>query len=397
MKVLVGFLLVVFGILLLAGNALSFAKNVDATESVVALAIGFILLIAGLKLQETKKPKPESPAASAESQTAAPGLDGPTRSDPTAITRVESFKSSANFGVACGIILMFAGSAITQKFTAQEMAGGLLVGSLVAVGGWAWLIWGCVNYMRWKGYSGWFGFFGYLLLVGLIIVACFPNRRRSAGQKQGPEARAELEALAKEDQRSGRRFVLALVPLGLVVAGVGCYLFYIGSNISAGEWEALAPPGLGFQALMPGTPQRAQQAQDIFGSKLEMSKYTVEPRGKKELFMIVVLGFPGDLGRDLGGAQKLLELGRQDLLFFSQGQLRSERPITLGSFPGVELEVLPPKGAIIKARIFATPKRLYQVMVHVPKIRLDSEDVQKFFNAFTLLAEPGAAPEPGSK
>jgi hypothetical protein len=36
-------------------------------------------------------------------------------------------------------------------------------------------------------------------------------------------------------------------------------------------------------------------------------------------------------------------------------------------------------------------------MVHVPKIRLDSEDVQKFFNAFALLAEPGAAPEPENK
>jgi hypothetical protein len=67
----------------------------------------------------------------------------------------------------------------------------------------------------------------------------------------------------------------------------------------------------------------------------------------------------------------------------------------LGSVPGLELEVLPPKGAIIKARIYAIKNQIYQVTVHVPKIRLGSKDVQKFLGSFRLSAEQDAAPDRG--
>jgi hypothetical protein len=82
-------------------------------------------------------------------------------------------ESRANFGVLGGIVITLLGGAIVQQ--SREL---LLLGLPVGLGGWALFIWGCGNYMRWKGYSGWFGLFGFLLLPGLVILACFPNRRK---------------------------------------------------------------------------------------------------------------------------------------------------------------------------------------------------------------------------
>jgi len=304
----------------------------------------------------------------------------------------EPFKFSANLGVGCGILLMLLGSAL-----AQGGEGRLLVGSFILLGGWAWEIWGCVNYMRWKGYSGWFGLFGYLLLPGLVILFCFPNRRKRISQVHRPESNAEMGAVLQEDQGSGQRFLLAIAPLGVLLILLCGVLLVFPSNIDSAEWKEVALPEIGFQAYMPGTPEHQQNIRDTPTGKVELHKYAVQPKGKKELFMIVSTRFPEDVGRRIGGTEKLLELGRNDVLSASQGQLKSERQIVLNGCPGVELEVLPPKGAVIKVRIYAKKSQVIQVSVHVPQARLSSADVQKFFDSFKLSAEPDAEPDRSGK
>jgi hypothetical protein len=373
-------------LLVVAGSNASKAQNISYL--VGTFLPGLVCLIVGLKLGQTKNPKPDSLADSVDADSAASDLDAAKRSSQGDRTRSESLKFSASLGVGCGILLMFLGSAV-----ARGKQGGLLVGLLISLGGWAWEIWGCVNYMRWKGYSGWFGLFGYLLLPGLVILVCFPNRRKRILQMHLPERNAEMEAVSQEGQRSEHRFLLALAPLGVLVILLGGVLLFFPSSIDSAEWKEVAPPEIGFQALMPGTPRLQQNTQETPTGKVELHKFTVEPKGKKELFMIVSTRFPEDLGRKLGGREKLLELGRKDLLSASQGRLKSERQIVLNGCPGLELEVLPPKGAVIKARIYATKSQVYQVSVHVPEIRLPSEDVQKFFDSFKLSAEPGAEPD----
>ncbi len=82
-------------------------------------------------------------------------------------------QSRANLGIVGGIVIMLLGGAIVQQ--GREL---LLLGLPFWLGGWALFIWGCASYMRWKGYSGWFGLFGFLMVPGLVILACFPNRRK---------------------------------------------------------------------------------------------------------------------------------------------------------------------------------------------------------------------------
>src|SRR4029453_6909188 len=120
-------------------------------------------------------------------------------------------------------------------------------------------------------------------------------------------------------------------------------------------------------------------------------KFIAKPRGRKELFMIVVVTFPLSALDQIGGEEKLLELGRQDVITAVDGQLQSERRISLGGRPGLEVVVLPRKGAVIKSQIYVVGNQFYQLSVHVRQLRLSSRDVQRFFNSFQLYVDQKTA------
>jgi hypothetical protein len=304
-------------------------------------------------------------------------------------SRSNRFKTRANLYVLIGIIAMVVGSVFTQRNLDL-----LWVGAAISIGGWAFFVWGSVNYVRWKGRSGWLGLLGYLFLPGLLALVCLQNRRRLLQQHES-ERHAEKEALAKEDGKPGYRYLLTLVPLAALLVGVGGLHFATSRSIDPGQWKSVAAAGLGFQALMPGIAEVEQKTEETPAGKVVLHKFLVRPQDRQELFMIVSLQFPAEIAKRLGGTSKLLEIGRQDLLRASQGQPQNEKPIDLNGCRGLELEAVPPKGAIIAARIYATENQIFQLSVHVPRVRLKSEDVQKFFESFHLSAEPAAAVESG--
>ncbi len=375
MKKTFGAILIGLGVLLIVASSLNARNAPNASHLMGTFLPGLLVLIFGLALgREKTSLTAEGSAGNAQR----PGDRGKE-------VQIRELKTKANLGVLGGIVMMFMGSGFAQR--GPEL---LLVGVAISLAGWALMVWGCVNYIRWKGYSGWYGLFGYLLLPGLLILVCFPNRRNRLLQEQRPEQMAAWEAVAVDDRSSGYRYLLTLAPLGMLFICLAGLQLLFRSNIDAAEWKEVAPPELGFRALMPGTPRLEQKTQETPTGNVELDKFTVEPKGKKELFMIVSVRFPEGVSRQFGTA-KLLELGRQDVLSASQGQLKSEQQIVLSGCPGLEMEVLPPKGAIIKVRIYAKQNQFYQVSVHVPQIRLSSEDVQKYFDSFKLSAEPAAA------
>src|SRR5437773_8221988 len=352
------------GAFFLAIAAFNASKAPNVEYLIGTFLPGFIFVIIGLTLGQTKKRMTTALAAD-QAADITPINQGPT--EPSLQfdrKRTNAFKRNANLGIIGGIVLMFVAGSI-----AQSEQGPFPIAWLVSLTGFAWEIWGCVNYMRWKGYSGWFGFFGYLLLLGLVILVCFPNRRKRLVQRQGPDDIDKMEALSKEDHRRGFRFLLALVPVGIFGIFFGGLIFFLGSNIKAAEWKEFAPEGMGFQVLMPGTPRLEQNTQETPAGPVEIRKFTVWPKGKGEFFMVVLVRFPEDVGQQLGGTQKLLEAGRQDVLTASERQITNQRDIFLNGWRGLELELLNSDGSIGKARIFATKEQIYEVWVHVPKIR----------------------------
>jgi hypothetical protein len=199
MKILGG-VLVALGLysLIISGATARNAPNV--TAFIGGFLPGLFFLIIGLALIQRGKASLSEDAANEK-------VDA-RGANQEPVGRAASFRSSANLGVIGGVVIMFLGGGIAQQ--GSEL---WLISLLTGLGGWSLLIWGCVNYVRWKGFSGWFGLLGYLLLPGLIILVCFPNRRKRVLEMHAQEHLAEMEAVSREDQRPGYRFLLTLVPL----------------------------------------------------------------------------------------------------------------------------------------------------------------------------------------
>lgn len=362
---------------------ISSSKRDDIAYMLGACFPGIILVIIGLK-----KPKKES----YKSFKTAEGLfnDGPdVKPDnfqffhQTNDKLANAFKFNVNLGIGLGIILILLGNFLT-KGRHDSIQSYFLFLSTLSIGLFFW-IWGCLNYMRWKGYSGWFGFFGYLFLPGLLILFCFPNRRKRTLLSFSQEHTEEIEMLLKEDHKPNYQFLLTLVPAGVLSISLFMIFYFRISNINTAEWKLFSPSSNGFMVNFPGTPLSTHQKIEMPGGQIELHKLSVKPKGKNEFFMINLVQYPNEVIQEIGETTKLLELGRQDILFTTQGQLKNERQITLNNYPGLEIEALLSNDSIIKARIYATKNHLYQVVVLVPKIRLLSDDVNKFFDSFIFL------------
>jgi hypothetical protein len=201
-------------------------------------------------------------------------------------SRSNRFKTRANLYVLIGIVAMVVGSLFTQRNLDLMWVGGA-----ISICGWALFVWGSVNYVRWKGRSGWLGLLGYLFLPGLLALVCLQNRRRLLQQHES-ERVAEREALSKEDGNPGYRYLLTLVPLAVLLVGLGGLHFATTRSIDPGQWKSVAAAGLGFQALMPGIAEVEQKTQDTPAGKVVLHKFLVRPQDRQELFMIVLLQFP---------------------------------------------------------------------------------------------------------
>jgi hypothetical protein len=360
--------------------AASIAPNAPTFQHVIGSFIpGVFLVIIGLKIRQESNRTLTALRADEDAETTEV-VEAVQHSFVVDTKRANAFKLQANLGIIVGIVLMVLAASMARG---EE---GIPFAWIISLTGLACVIWGCVSYMRWKGYSGWFGFFGYLFLLGLVILACFPNRRKRILKRHDPE---EMEALVEQDRPRGFRYLLSLTPIVTFGMVFGCIIFFAGSNINAAQWNEFAPEGMEFQVLMPGTPQVEQTSQQTPDGPVEMHKFTVWTKGKSEFFMVVVLEFPEDIGRQLGGERKLLQAGARDVLVATKGQIRDEREIYLNGWIGLQLEIST-NGAIVKARVVATKNRVYEVWAHVSKIRSRSDDIPKFLNSFKVPQRPRA-------
>jgi hypothetical protein len=354
---------------------------------------GVIFVAVGLLLRPSRTQTARAGGDGNNRAPAAADSESPENASESHQTRARAFRLAAALGIGCGIVLMLLGWSIGAD--AHGALGPLFAALVASFGGYSLLMWGCVNYARWKGYSGWWGAFGYLVLLGLLILLALPNRRKGLLRQPSESQLGRFHQTFEADRRPGYRFLVLLVPVVVLPVVLGARLLQISSNARAEEWTQLAPPRIGFEALVPGTANAEHKTQPTQAGTIELHKFAAVPRGKKELFMIVAARFPDELTRALG-TNNLLEAGCDDVVSASQGHLETKQDIALDGVPGRELLVVPPKGAVIKARVFAAGNWVYELSVHVPIIRLDSDDVEKFFGSFRWTPVPGPAREDSS-
>jgi len=354
--------LVVIGVLLLI-SAGSGASRAPTTGRLVGMFLpGVLCLAAGARLGGMRA-RPASEAVWAE-----PGTE--------ADEGVDRLQRAATLGVLGGISLIALGGV-----AARLGPLGWPVVSGIAALGLASIVWGCIQYARWRGYSGWLGLLGYLLLIGLAILVILPSRRRKLFRDQGPNFAFEREALRREDQDAGRRFLLGLVPAGLI------YLAFLGNPPAFRpadtpiRWERLAPSGAGFHALMPGPTEQGTSTADTPNGKAEIRKFTAALTGRREFYNITAILFPTTIP---GAAEEMAENGLRDILTSFQAQVEGRRPIVLPGSTGVEFEALASRGGTIKGRVYATDDRIYMLTAVAPKGRNNSANAGTFLGSFRL-------------
>ena len=85
-----------------------------------------------------------------------------------------------------------------------------------------------------------------------------------------------------------------------------------------------------------------------------------------------------------GGAEKLLDSARDSAVKGLDGKLLREKPVTLGSFPGREIEFALPKGNVVVQRIFLAHNRQYTAIVITTAAKSSGPEVDRFFNSFKI-------------
>jgi hypothetical protein len=91
-------------------------------------------------------------------------------------------KAKTNIGVGVGLVLQIAARFLVNEgeFGPRAPIGLVALGFVIMVIGFAFFIWGCMNYAEGKGYSKQLGWLGLLSCLGLLVMVCLPDRHKGA-------------------------------------------------------------------------------------------------------------------------------------------------------------------------------------------------------------------------
>jgi hypothetical protein len=159
----------------------------------------------------------------------------------------------------------------------------------------------------------------------------------------------------------------------------------------AGNWINVAPADQGFTILMPG--KATEQSQPV-GSDARVENHLLTLDTSLAGYVVSYVQFPDEV-TDPVAIKELLDRGRDGGVQSSNGQLKSEKEITIKGFSGREWVMTLPGNLTARARAYWVKRRLYQIVFVVKeeatttpaerKLRQDAES--KFFESFTLSDE----------
>jgi hypothetical protein len=241
-------------------------------------------------------------------------------------------RSIAEMGVVGGIVLMLMGSGLSQQ--SREL---FLFGVAVSLGGWGLMIWGAGNYMKWKGYSAWLGLLGLLLLPGLIILACFPNKMKGIGELPPTGAKKTRSVVVVA-------VVAFLLLLALPVAAFLALPFFVSRLPHAqvnDAWATVSTDPPKFTVEMPGTPKRQVFSQQSPDGKVTVTTITYESGDGIATYTAGFAPSRPDLAnaQDEAEVAKALDSGLDAYAAHVRGQVLYRKTIPLGNYVGREQTV----------------------------------------------------------
>ncbi len=152
-------------------------------------------------------------------------------------------------------------------------------------------------------------------------------------------------------------------------------------------WKVFNAEAGGFSLLMPGEPIESQSD--------GVTSYSVTRAKESVTYTVSYIDFPVNPTKEPNGLAEAFT-GIKDGIIEEGGKVQKEEAIVLkGGFPGKELRVAMPDGALTRVRSYIVGKRLYLVMASTNNEKALKQSLQGFLDSFRVKAEqvPEAMPE----
>lgn len=138
----------------------------------------------------------------------------------------------------------------------------------------------------------------------------------------------------------------------------------------------------GFSVRVPGEMKETVKTVTRDGKSGEQRTYTYSP-DPKVTYLVLVRDRPDLAEASTEAVEKELESAARSAAESLKGKLLSTKPITLGRYPGRELQVEPSDG-LYRARVFVAGGRLYEVTILAPKDVATAKAADEYLRSFKL-------------
>jgi hypothetical protein len=165
---------------------------------------------------------------------------------------------------------------------------------------------------------------------------------------------------------------------------VAAFFFFNEIGVCA-SWNEFKSAKGAFSIMMPGNPIEQTQSANTAIGVIEAHLFTLKQ--EDAMRTIGYTDYPAAFIKD-NSSKKLLDDSRDSAISNTGAKLIKETPISLGVYPGREMQAESPDGTIIvHARTFLVKNRVYTVQVVAYKQKFSPESNSRFFDSFKVTAQ----------
>ena len=153
---------------------------------------------------------------------------------------------------------------------------------------------------------------------------------------------------------------------------------------AAPGWKEFFDVGGRFAVLLPGEPAATEEIVQTRAGNVTLHQFSMQ-RGKENgQYFVQYLDFSDELLQGKTAEQVLKNAGSADA-FNRDGKIMGEQALALGPYAGREVQVETGQSSI-KIRLYLVDRRLYKMLVVLPKGRTFSPDDERFLASFRLTS-----------
>ena len=154
-------------------------------------------------------------------------------------------------------------------------------------------------------------------------------------------------------------------------------------TLAVDTWQDFSPPGGRFTVDVPRLPVAGQESVRTSGGEMTLHLFELDRAELRQKFSVQYADYPEALMRKLRSADKALSNASTVDVENIRGTLVSEKTLSLGRYPGRELQIENTDTAM-KIRLYFVERRLYKITTVRPRQTGFSEDDDKFMTSFQL-------------